>query len=61
MKLCDFPDELFRQISDDEEADLELPVLKAVVQISCKRGEQIVLQSWEYTNNKLVREIESEV
>ena len=50
MKLSEFSDSLFRQISK-EERDLELPVVKAFVTLRCNRGKQIVIHEWEYTNN----------
>ena len=50
MKLAEFSDCLFQQISD-EEMDLELPVTKASVTLQCRRGKQIVIHKWEYTNN----------
>ena len=50
MKLSEFSDSLFQQISG-EERDLELPVAKAFVTVQCARGKQIVIHKWEYTNN----------
>ena len=50
MKLAEFSDSLFQQISM-EERDLELPVIKAFVTLQCNRGKQIVVHKWEYTNN----------
>ena len=50
MKLSEFSDSLFQQISG-EERDLELPVVKAFVTVQCARGKQIVIHKWEYTNN----------
>ena len=50
MKLSEFSDSLFQQISR-EERDLELPVVKAFVTLQCTRGKQIVIHKWEYTNN----------
>jgi len=49
MKLSEFSDNLFRQISI-EEKDLELPVARAFVVVRCQRGQEIVLHEWEYTN-----------
>lgn len=48
MKLVEFSDRLFEQISN-EEKDLELPVTKAFVAVRCSRGEEIVIHEWEYT------------
>ena len=50
MKLSEFSDRLFEQISN-EEKDLELPVTRAFVSIRCKRGEEIIINEWEYKND----------
>ncbi|MDP2941977.1 MAG: hypothetical protein Q8O36_00465 [Candidatus Omnitrophota bacterium] len=53
MKLSEFSDNLFRQISR-EEKDLELPVAKAFVTVRCHRGQEIVIHEWEYTNKGFI-------
>lgn len=51
MKLSEFPDKLFKIISN-EEKDLEREVENAVVQVSLQNGEDIILHSWEYEKKK---------
>ena len=48
MKLSELPDSLFKIVSK-EEADLELPVKTATISVVLKRGEEIVIHNWEYT------------
>ena len=51
MKLSQFPDQLFRIISK-EEIELELPVSKATIRITLRKGKEIILHEWEYEAGK---------
>jgi len=48
MKLSELPDSLFKIVSK-EELDLDLPVKTATISVVLKRGEEIVIHNWEYT------------
>ena len=48
MKLSELPDSIFKIVSK-EELDLDLPVKTATISVVLKRGEEIVIHNWEYT------------
>ena len=51
MKLAEFTNDLWRQISR-EEHELELSVVKATIRIQLNNGKDIILHEWEYEAKK---------
>ena len=51
MKLSQFPDQLFRIISKEEQ-ELELQVTTATIRIVLKKGTEIIMHEWEYKANE---------
>ena len=52
MKLSEFTDRLWNQISKEEKI-LELPVMKATVVIQLKSGKDITIEQWEFTSKEV--------
>ena len=52
MKLSEFTDRLWNQISKEEKI-LELPVMKATVVIQLKSGKDITIEKWEFTSKEV--------